>query len=85
MNLRVDYLKIDSSLIKEVDTDPQARTVVSSIQAFADRLNLGTVAEFVHSADVQETVVDLGVAYSQGYFIGKPDPRPRAAAEMNRP
>jgi EAL domain-containing protein (putative c-di-GMP-specific phosphodiesterase class I) len=74
LRLHVDYLKLDSSLIKNIDTDRQSYTVVETIQNFAAKLNMETVAEFVHSKSVQDTIKGLGIHFSQGYYIGKPGP-----------
>jgi diguanylate cyclase (GGDEF)-like protein len=74
LRLRVDYLKIDASLIKPIATDANAHAIVETIVSFASRLGIQTVAEFVHSEAVQRVVRTLGVDYSQGYFVGKPLP-----------
>jgi EAL domain-containing protein (putative c-di-GMP-specific phosphodiesterase class I) len=74
LRLRVDYLKLDSSLIKPIATDANARCIVETIVSFARRLGIQTIAEFVHNEAVQEIVRAIGVSHSQGYFIGKPGP-----------
>jgi EAL domain-containing protein (putative c-di-GMP-specific phosphodiesterase class I) len=71
----VDYLKLDASLVKNLDTNRQAYTIVETMQRFAERLGVKTIAEYVHSAAVQAAVERLGVHYSQGYYIGEPAPR----------
>ena len=74
LRLGVDTVKIDASLIKQVDTDPDAEVLVRAVVAFCRELGITTVAEFVHSAAVHRKVCALGIDYSQGYFIGKPLP-----------
>ena len=74
LRLGVDYLKLDASLIKNVDTQEYARCIVETIVSFARRLGILTVAEFVHSAAVQDAVRDIGVDFSQGFFIAEPSP-----------
>jgi len=73
--MRSDYMKIDGSLIKNINTDKNARLVVETIIIFARKLNKKIVAEFVHSQEVFDVVEELGVDYAQGYFIGKPEPK----------
>lgn len=75
VKLNVDYLKIDGSLIKNIDNDKNSKIIVSNIVKFANELSLKTVAEYVHSKDVFNTVKDLGIDYSQGYYIGYPSPQ----------
>lgn len=74
MQLQADFLKIDGSMIKNLDHDESAATVVESIVHFAAKLGMKTVAEFVHCAVIDEKVKALGIDYSQGYFIGEPLP-----------
>ncbi len=70
--LKVDIIKIDGSLIKNIDKDTQAQIIVETIIKFANQLKIKTVAEFVHSESVQKKVTEMGIDYIQGYHIGKP-------------
>ena len=72
-DIECDYLKIDGSLIKDLDRDRDARLIVETIIVFAQKLGKKTVAEFVHSKEVFEIVKELGIDYAQGYYLGKPD------------
>ena len=67
-----DYMKIEGSLIKNIDRDKNARLVVETIVVFAKKLNKKTVAEFVHSKEVYEVVKELDIDYAQGYYLGLP-------------
>jgi len=73
-NLNVDFIKIDGSLIKEIDIDHHARSIVETIVLFARKLGIETVAEFVSSRQIYETASEIGIDYVQGYYIGKPVP-----------
>jgi len=70
--LQVDIIKIDGSLIKNIDKDTQAQIIVGTIIKFANQLNIKTIAEFVHSESVKQKVTEMGIDYIQGYHIGKP-------------
>ncbi|PNV83397.1 MAG: diguanylate cyclase [Sulfurimonas sp.] len=72
LRLKVDIIKIDGSLIRDLDIDENAQIMVQTIVDFAKKLGILTVAEFVHSESISRIVKDLGVDYSQGYFIGEP-------------
>ena len=78
LRLKVDIVKIDGSLIRNLDSDPNASIVIEGIVNFARNLNMRTVAEFVHSDAVQRKVMELGIDYSQGYYIGEPEPELQA-------
>lgn len=72
LKLNIDYIKIDGTLIENLDKDISAQIIVETIVDFAKRLNILTVAEFVHSADVYEKVKELNVNRTQGYFLSEP-------------
>ena len=70
--MHVDYIKIDGSLIENIDIDPSSLIVVETIVAFAKKLGIKTIAEYVHSSVVMDTVKSLGIDYSQGFYIDEP-------------
>lgn len=72
LRLEVDLIKIDGSLIRHLHEDPTVFTVTQGIVQFARSLGIGTVAEFVHSAEVQQQVLALGIDFSQGAYFGMP-------------
>jgi diguanylate cyclase (GGDEF)-like protein len=72
LKLKVDIIKIDGTLIRDLDSDENAQIIVKTIVDFANKLNILTVAEFVHSDFIQHRVKELGVDYSQGYYFGQP-------------
>ena len=72
--LHVDYLKLDGALIENIDSDPMAEMIVETIVTFAKKLQIKTVAEHVHSSSILEKVKQLGIDYSQGFLIDKPQP-----------
>lgn len=74
IKLDVDLLKIDGSLIRNIDTDSNAQTILTAITEFSKHLGLKTVAEFVHSEAVYNKCKELGIDYLQGYYLGEPKP-----------
>lgn len=74
IKLDVDILKIDGSLIRNIDTDTNAQTIVTAVTEFSKHLGFQTVAEFVHSEAVYTKCKELGVDYLQGYYLGEPKP-----------
>ena len=72
IKLKADYLKIDGSLIKNINTDYNAFLVVSTIVEFSKKLNMQTIAEFVENEEVFKIVQQLGIDYSQGYYFSTP-------------
>lgn len=74
MALDVDLIKIDASIIKNLDTDKNAIAIAETIVEFAKRTGTRTVAEYVHSEEIFDIVRAMGIDYSQGFFLGRPEP-----------
>lgn len=70
--LDVDYIKIDGSLIKNIDNDPSQLATVESILHFTKKMNIKTIAEFVETKKIYDILNDLGIDFSQGYYYCKP-------------
>ncbi len=75
LRLSVDFIKIDGSLIKNIDKDATAYATVKTISTFAKNLGIEVVAEFVHSADVLEKIKELPIDYAQGFYLHEPAPK----------
>ena len=71
LRLEAKTIKIDSSFIKNIDTNLSNQMIVENIISFAKRIGAKTVAEFVDTKQVHNKVCELGVDYSQGYYIGE--------------
>lgn len=71
LNINTDYIKLDGSLIKKIDTDVYYNLVKSIVQ-FCKQQNIKIVAEFVSDLKILRYVKALDIDYSQGYYIGKP-------------
>lgn len=77
LRLNVDFIKIDGSLIKNMDTDANAYATVKTITHFAKNLGILVVAEFVHKKEILEKVQELGIHYAQGFYLHEPSPIPK--------
>jgi EAL domain-containing protein (putative c-di-GMP-specific phosphodiesterase class I) len=73
LRLAPDYLKIDGSLIRDIADNSDSYDIVEAIVRFASKKGICTVAEFVSSVDILNTVEELEICFAQGYYIGKPD------------
>lgn len=72
MQLDPAYIKIDGSLIKEIDTSEKTRLLVQGIVSFSKALHVKTIAEYVHSQTIFDQLAEMGVDEFQGYYIGEP-------------
>lgn len=74
LKLKPDFIKIDGSLIHNIDHSSESLAIVKNVISMARDLKIESVAEYVHSAEVYEVVKELKVDYLQGYFTGRPFP-----------
>ncbi len=72
VELNPDYLKIDGSLIKNIDLDSRSFSIVKAIKLFADDLKIDVVAEYVHNEQVLRKIKSIGIRYGQGFYLKKP-------------
>ncbi|MEA3370396.1 MAG: GGDEF domain-containing phosphodiesterase [Campylobacterota bacterium] len=70
--MKIDYIKIDGTLIKNIDVDKPSLLVVETIVDFAKKLGVKTIAEYVYSSVIMDKVKDLGIDYAQGFYIDEP-------------
>jgi diguanylate cyclase (GGDEF)-like protein len=70
--LEPDILKIDGTLIKNIDKDQKSYEFVKSIVQLAKALEIKTLAEFVSSEEIFKITYDLGIDYFQGYYFSAP-------------
>jgi len=70
--MKPNYIKIDGSLIENIDIDKNSLIIVETIVAFAKKLGIKTVAEYVHSSIIMDIVKRLDIDYSQGFYIDEP-------------
>jgi EAL domain-containing protein (putative c-di-GMP-specific phosphodiesterase class I)/GGDEF domain-containing protein len=74
LKIRPNYIKIDGSLIKNINSDKNSYEMVKSIVDFSRALNINTIAEFVHTQEVFELLIELGVDEFQGFYLAEPLP-----------
>lgn len=82
LNLSIDILKIDGSLVKNLDRDHKALCIIETIASFARNNNIDTVAEFVHNEKVAQKIEELEINESQGFYYYEPAELPIAEARV---
>ena len=66
------YLKIDRSLISEIQTSPQKQHFVREIISFSHDNGIKVLAEGVETQEELATSIHLGVDLIQGYYTARP-------------
>lgn len=74
LQLPLSKAKIDPSMTRGIEHDPDRAAVVSGMVALAKQRGLIVVAEGVENARQQALLHKMGVDYIQGYLIGRPSP-----------
>lgn len=71
-SFRIDYLKIDGSFVRNIDTDKVNAVFVESINRIGKSLGILTVAEYVETGEALTKLRELGVDFAQGRFVAPP-------------
>ncbi len=72
LKLSVDIIKLDATLVKNMDTDRNSELIIKTIVSFCKEMNIKTVAEYVHNESIYNKACELGIDYSQGYYFAEP-------------
>ncbi|TMB93133.1 MAG: EAL domain-containing protein [Chloroflexi bacterium] len=72
VQLMPEFLKLDVSLTRGIDSDPVKRSLASALVKFAGEIGAVLIAEGVETARELELLGELGVDEAQGFLLGKP-------------
>jgi len=82
MSMRADIIKLDRALVADVHADPAKVALIGSLVHFARSTGAVICAEGIETLQELRVLVHLGVAYGQGWALGRPEaPWPRVNAE----
>jgi len=71
-SLPINYLKIDRSLIDQIDSNLQNLALTAGVIEMAHRLDMEVVAEGVERHEEWQTLKELGCDYIQGFLVCVP-------------
>ena len=74
LELSPEFVKLDISLVRHVDTDPARQAMVAGMAYFARTAGSELIAEGIETEQELETLISLGISLGQGYLFGKPGP-----------
>ena len=82
-NLKMDFIKIDGNLIRDIADDELNRSMIDSINSMAHLLDIKTVAENVDSEVLLRILKQTGLDFAQGYYLGDLLPLDQLSGEMS--
>lgn len=74
LKLQPDVIKLDISLIRNIDSDTGCRALAAALIRFAEETGSKIVAEGVETKAELQTLRELKVNKVQGYLLGRPAP-----------
>jgi EAL domain-containing protein (putative c-di-GMP-specific phosphodiesterase class I) len=70
--LEPEFVKLDMSLVRDVDKNPTKEKLIRSMTSLCKELGMMVVAEGVETIQERDVVVSLGCDLLQGYLLAKP-------------
>ena len=74
MRIQPDVIKLDRSLVMNLDQDPAKEALIDSFVRFARRTGGSVCAEGIETIEELKLLADLDVTYGQGYVLARPAP-----------
>lgn len=76
LELAPKFIKVDISIIRGLDTDPDKQRIVANIVGYAHERDMLIVAEGLETVQETAKALELGVDLLQGYFLARPGAYP---------
>jgi len=83
--LTVDYVKIDGGYVDRMDSGARDLAILSNIQGLCRSLAVPTIAEKVETEAQRAGLIELGIAYGQGFLFGRPEAAPTGDTDREPP
>jgi EAL domain-containing protein (putative c-di-GMP-specific phosphodiesterase class I) len=74
LELSPDFIKVDQSLVRGIDTDPPRQELLRALNSVAGKLKAEIIAEGIETSEELATIQALGIPYGQGYLFGRAAP-----------
>ena len=73
LELGPEWVKLDISVVRNIDTDPLRQALVAGLAHFAARSGERLIAEGVERQEEADALLGIGVEFAQGYLFGRPE------------
>ncbi|MCP1101209.1 diguanylate cyclase (GGDEF)-like protein [Aequitasia blattaphilus] len=72
LSIQPDYVKIDMAIVQGIHNDYNRQSLIRNMVEYAKGRNIKIIAEGVEEKEELEVLIEMGIDYVQGYFLGKP-------------
>jgi EAL domain-containing protein (putative c-di-GMP-specific phosphodiesterase class I) len=72
LRLEPELIKLDGSITHEIDSQSRQQNLTAALITFASGTSASIVAEGIETRSELDTLKQLGIAYGQGYYLGRP-------------
>lgn len=80
LSLKPDYIKVDKAITQRIVDDRASRSLFEDLLRHARTEGIAVIAEGVETAEQLDACTDMGVDLVQGFYFGKPAPKPNRRA-----
>ncbi len=70
--IKPDYIKMDKSFIKDIETNQVNRAIIDTFTDFSDKIGGKLIVEGIETQAQALTLIDMGVHLGQGFFLAMP-------------
>jgi len=82
LDLEPDIVKLDMSLVRNVDTDKPRRALTGALTEFARNCGFALIAEGIETEAELRTLRSFGQCMGQGFLFARPEPTERWSSKM---
>lgn len=73
-SIKPDFIKVDGTIVRSLPDSEVSRKLMDVIVYMGRLLDAEIVAEFVENKEIQDSVKEHRIRYSQGYYFSRPTP-----------
>ena len=72
INLPISYIKIDASIIMNLDKNIKNIDILTMLKTFCNKHNIKLIPEHIEKQNILNILIDMGIKYGQGNILSKP-------------
>ena len=72
LQIKPDIVKLDRDLVRGINLDPVNRALAVGVVTFAAAIGADVIAEGIERQGEADTLREIGVAFGQGFLLGRP-------------